>query len=366
MSLAASARDVNQRLSAGASWFLHSGIQEPSGGVARYHRADTGRNAPVSTEITGYFISALADLDQRAEGDGLMEAARRAARFLHETAWDSSCAAMPFEWSANGGPEPRHTYFFDNGIVVRALVRLWRRTAEPWLLETARQCAESMRRDFVNERDIHPILELPSKRPAARDARWSRQSDCYQLKAALAWLDVEEATGEARWRGLFDRALERALRTHAAFPGLEPGEREMDRLHAYAYFLEALLARADQAEARRALEWGLRRCGDGLRRLRAGFERSDVCAQLVRVRLWAGALGAVRLDESRAAEEAAWAAAYQMTGGPNVEGAFCFGQRGGRPAPFANPASTAFCLQALALWADHCAGLPLPEWKSLI
>jgi hypothetical protein len=40
-------------------WFLHSGIQEAGGGVARYYRSDTGRNNPVSTEITGYAVSTL-------------------------------------------------------------------------------------------------------------------------------------------------------------------------------------------------------------------------------------------------------------------------------------------------------------------
>src|ERR1700683_322074 len=43
-------------------WLLHSGIQEASGGVARYHLAEGGRNLPVSNEITGYFASALVDL----------------------------------------------------------------------------------------------------------------------------------------------------------------------------------------------------------------------------------------------------------------------------------------------------------------
>src|ERR1700744_1988281 len=43
-------------------WFLRSGIQEPSGGVARYFLADAGRNKPVSTEITGYAASAFSYL----------------------------------------------------------------------------------------------------------------------------------------------------------------------------------------------------------------------------------------------------------------------------------------------------------------
>jgi hypothetical protein len=54
-------------LSRAAWWYVRSGIQEPSGGVARYYRTDLERNHPISTEITGYTLSALLDLEQQTE-----------------------------------------------------------------------------------------------------------------------------------------------------------------------------------------------------------------------------------------------------------------------------------------------------------
>jgi len=75
-------------LSQAARWYVRSGIQEPSGGVARYYRTDLERNHPISTEITGYAISALLDLGQQAE-------AFSAARFLCREAWNG--CTMPFE-----------------------------------------------------------------------------------------------------------------------------------------------------------------------------------------------------------------------------------------------------------------------------
>ena len=50
---------THSSLSRAGRWFLESGIQDDSGGVARYYRSDVGRNAGVSTEITGYAVSAL-------------------------------------------------------------------------------------------------------------------------------------------------------------------------------------------------------------------------------------------------------------------------------------------------------------------
>lgn len=348
-------------------WFLDSGIQEPSGGVARYHHIAENRNARVSTEITGYAVSALLELESRL-GSPEFAAAAEAAGILLCEAWDSACEAMPFEWSESGELPERHSYFFDNGIIARGLLRLWRRTGEARYLETAIRCGESMSRDFVNGRDIDPILDLPSKTAVARDGRWSRSSDCYQLKSALAWLELDEHAAGKGFAAEYERALQRALQTHIAFFDHEPDpSRVMDRLHAYCYFLEALQPRAERPEVRSALEDGIERAASHLRRVRAGFERSDVNAQLLRVRLWADAAGAVPLDERAAAEEAAWASAYQMTSpDPRLDGGFNFGQRGGQQTNFSNPVSTAFCLQALAMWQDHLDGRPVAGWRSLI
>ena len=348
-------------------WFLRSGIQEAHGGVARYHYIAENRNARTSTEITGYAVSALMELHERTANPAYLEAALRAGDLLCR-AWDSNASAMPFEWSATGELPEHHSYFFDNGIIVRGLLRLWGAAREQRYLDTAVQCADSMRRDFVNTSDIHPILALPEKSPLARDSRWSRSSDCYQLKSALGWLSVAEATGDTSYVAEYERALERALRTHSSFFDHEPDpQRVMDRLHAYGYFLEALLARAGRSDVRLALAEGIARAAGHLRRVRGGFERSDVNGQILRVRLWADGLGAVPLDEASAAQEAEWAARYQMqSDDPRLDGGFNFGQRAGAATDFSNPVSTAFCLQALALWDDRRAGIPTVDWRKLI
>jgi hypothetical protein len=347
------------------AWFLHSGIQEPTGGVARYHYIAEAKNAKVSTEITGYAVSALLDLFARCGNQEYLNSAIRAGDFLTR-AYDSGAQAMPFEWDASGGPQ--YSYFFDNGIIVRGLLRLYRVTGRESYLATALACGESMARDFVNSDDIHPILELPSKKPVARDARWSRSSDCYQLKSALAWVELAEVTGDHSFSGLYEQALERALVTHSSFLSGEPAqERVMDRLHAYGYFLEALLQSVAKPGVAAALKAGLEDAGRELRRVRTLFERSDVSAQILRARLWADALGAVRLDRQAAEEEAVWAASHQISGGgARLDGGFNFGRRSGAASDFANPVSTAFCLQALAMWEDLRRGAYLPSARDVI
>jgi hypothetical protein len=92
-----------------------------------------------------------------------------------------------------------------------------------------------------------------------------------------------------------------------------------------------------------------------------------VYAQLLRVRLFADALGAVPLDTGAAEAEAAAIPGFQISSqDPRTNGCFSFGKKDGALMPYANPVSTAFCLQALAMWSDYQAGRFKPDWRSLI
>jgi hypothetical protein len=302
------------------------------------------RNAAVSTEITGYAVSALVYVCQK-------DAALQAARYLTRQAWDRAGCTFPFE------PGSPHAYFFDVGIIVRGLLAVWRATGDQEFRERAREAAMSLAFDFAGDGVYHPVITLPEKQPLAYEPRWSRQPGCYQLKSALAWHDI----GDEHAAKLFGSAVDCALATHESFlTGEADREKVMDRLHAYCYFLEALLAVPERPGVQRALACGIERVGLLLREIAPEFERSDVCAQLLRVRLVAHHLGAVPVDESAARDEADRARVYQSSS-PDVRlrGGFWFGKKRGEMLPFMNPVSTAFCLQALDLWERHQRG----EWR---
>jgi len=327
-------------------WFLHSGIQESDGGVARFYRSDSAANAPVSTEITGYAASALAYLHSRTGRQEYLDAAVRAARYLTDHAWDAAASTFPFE------PGSDRAYFFDIGIIVRGLLAVWRATGEEEFRMRAQEATLSLAFDFLGDGSFHPVISLPDKQPLPEEPRWSRMPGCYQLKSALAWREI----GDPHARQMFDASVAFALAGHEKFLEEETDrEKVMDRLHAYSYFLEALLFTADNREV---LAWGIEHAGRLLREIAPSFERSDVNAQLLRVRLIAHHLGMVPLDENAAREEAAHAASFQALDATDVRlrGGFWFGRKGTQMLPFSNPVSTAFCLQALDLWQDHQAG----------
>ncbi len=341
-------------------WFLHSGIQEPGGGVARFYRSDSGHNAAVSNEITGYAVSALAYL-YSVTGEALyLEAASRAARYLCRHAWDQAGSTFPFE------PGSDRAYFFDTGIIARGLAAAWRATGDEEFLSRSKEAAMSLAFDFLGDGVFHPIISLPEKQPLAHEPRWSRSPGCYQLKSALAWRETEDDGGAK----LYESVLAYSLATHESFlKGEADREKLMDRLHAYCYFLEGLLPAAERGEVRAALAWGLARVAALHREIAPVFERSDVAAQLLRVRLIAHHIGAVELDEDAACREASRTAFFQAAGDHTdlrLRGGFFFGSGHGELLPFSNPVSTAFGMQALELWRQHTQGCWRFDLRQLI
>jgi hypothetical protein len=357
---------------AAGRWFLRSGIQDARGGVARYYRSDLGQNLPVSTEITGYALGALLFIYRRTGDQAYLEAGLRAARFLTHRAWDARLGTFPFELTANGGSESALAYFFDCGIIVRGLLYTWRVTEDTEYRDAAIAGGRAMLADFPSEKGLNPILLLPEKRPQVWEPpRWSASPGCYQLKAAMAWRELFEVTGESSFLRGYESALQAALENDLHFlPGHEVRQRVMDRLHAYSYFLEGLLPVLDRPECATAFRKGVDRAAGYLREIAPLFARSDVYAQVLRVRLLGEALGALPLDEAAAAHEAEQAATFQIapnaSGDPRLDGGFLFGRVEGADLPFVNPVSTAFCIQALALWNDRTAGRMQPPRQDLI
>jgi len=347
--------DTNRVIESAGRWFLDSGIQESNGGVARYYLSDVQKNATVSTEITGYTLSALVFLHERTQRPDYLDRALRAARFLTRMAWNPAMATFPFEHSCNGNHTEALAYFFDCGIIVRGLLRVWRVTGETEFRDAAIAGGRAMLADFCAHDAIHPILALPQKEALPHRPRWSASPGCYQLKAAMAWLELYEATGEAGFERAYQRALGAAMDSDPEFlPGDPNPDNVMDRLHAYSYFLEGLLPVLDRAECLTRFRAGLKRLAGHLHEIAPRFARSDVYAQLLRARLFGEHIAGVELDSEWAAREAAALASFQLASqDTRLAGGFGFGRKAGQQMPFANPVSTAFAVQALALWSDR-------------
>jgi hypothetical protein len=318
--------------------------------VSRYYRGDTGVRLANSTEITGYAVAGLLVL-------GLEDEARRAGDFLIDRAWDSDLHIFPFELEGSR----RLAYFFDSGMIARGLLRLAEATDSERYWASAESAAESMIRSFTAERGYHPVVELPEMKAAPYTEWWSRRPGCFHLKAALAWRELWGPDDPD-----YARQLQFSLETVSELLAGETDEAKlMDRLHPYCYFLEGLSPVA--RDYRQVIRDGIAEVSEHLHRLAGRVCRSDVFAQLLRLRLLAAAVGAVPLDETAAASEAAVLAGMQLeSDDARLDGAFAFGRRDGELIRHANPVSTVFAVQALDWWQDYQNGRFAGSWRELI
>lgn len=350
---------------AAGEWFVKSGIQEANGGVARYYFSDRQCNAPLTTEITAYYAGALLNLYQKNKDPRYLDAALNAAWYLVR-GWDEERSAVPFECDSEGG---KYSYFFDNGIIVRSLLAVWRECGNPEFLSIAQKVGDSMARDFYDGKNFSPILELPSKSPLVYEtARWSRSPGCYQLKAAMAWYELWQVTKDEKYNALYRNVLEASLARHASFlPGVDTDIPVMDRLHAYSYFLEGLLPAIKERACADAMAEGIERASGFVRKISPLFLRSDVVAQLLRARLFADQHGVLPLDEDAAQSEISTLQNFQSDD-PDVRlnGGFWFGKKNGSLLPFMNPVSTAFCTQTFEMWNQYQKGQRALQWQSLV
>jgi hypothetical protein len=184
----------------------------------------------------------------------------------------------------------------------------------------------------------------------------------------MAWDDLAGCGGGGRFEDLYEQALECGLRSYGDFlPGHPDPVKVMDRLHPFLYFLEGLLPRAKRPQCAAAIASGLALTGKTLREIAPRFERCDVYAQLLRMRLYADWNGAAPLERDAAAEEAETLTDFQAASGDaRIDGGFYFGRRDGSTIPHVSPVSAAFALQALALWEQSRAGCAQPHNHLLI
>lgn len=361
-------------LARAGQWFLGSGIQERSGGVARFYQAEFKKNRPVSTEITGYAASTFVYLFTVTGDEAYLTRAQRTASFLVDYAWDPDLQTFPYEYPPPSLHSQHNAYFFDCGIIIRGLLAVWNVTRESRLLEIAHAAAQSMLTDFYDRgagkaQGYHPVLALPAKSPLPRTQQWSRSAGCYQLKAAMAWLDVSELTDDGPMKAAYLDLLATMLATHGSFVPGPNTHATMDRLHAYCYFLEALTPVLDRPGCAQAFSEALNAVSFHLRQIARSFVRSDVRAQLLRAQIIAADAipDKVPLALEDAAAEAEALAEFQASSDDRrIDGGFCFGRRDGVLSTHINPVSTAFALQALEMWREHQAGNKPPCRQLLI
>ncbi len=118
---------MNARIHSGLRWLTRSGIQDESGGLARYYRATENKYEAISTAATGFFISGLLRCAEYSP-ESPPKQATAAGRMLIEKAYDMEAGMFLSDLEPTEDNPRKWAYFFDCLIAIRALIDLWRVT----------------------------------------------------------------------------------------------------------------------------------------------------------------------------------------------------------------------------------------------
>ena len=165
---------------------------------------------------------------------------------------------------------------------------------------------------------------------------------------------MPQATGDASFRRAVRARAGDSLRTYAAFLPGHPDRAQGDGPAARVLLFprRAAAARPRPALLRCHATTGIR-AWRLLREIAPEFERSDVYAQLLRMRVYADRAGVAPLDR----EAADFEAARLQTLRSARAAASISDARAATGCPYLNPVSTAFAMQALAVWSGEPASI---------
>jgi hypothetical protein len=182
-----------------ADWLLHS--QDPDGA---WRKHPTPFAAPGEKVYETHVAWGLLEAARQDPDRGYAEAALRNVRWAlthqRENGWFAHCCL----------DEPEHPLTHTLGYVLRGIVEAYRFSGESEFLQAARRTADS----------LLGALRADGWLPARLDAAWVGTADFVCLtgtvQIAHCWLQLYEATGDARYREAAYRAnafVRRAVRT---------------------------------------------------------------------------------------------------------------------------------------------------------
>ena len=243
-------------------------------------------------------------------------------------------------------------------------------TNDQGYLDYAERCGLALR-SRMNTVDgaFSPLYDLESDRAYEELGEWSGEMSVAQLKVGLAFLELYKATGRGEFEHDAEALRKWCLKRHESFLGGEVDDvKVVDRLHAYCDFLEGLLPGvALDADSGRALQFGLLRVENLLDDIGDEYQRCDVMAQILRLRMYADKLGVMELEYTRAEQEAGMIAEFQMQStDPKTDGGFAHARKRGQIIPQLDPTATALALQALEMWDQTEEGGLRDDWDVLV
>ena len=204
-------------------WLFGGALAHPSGAIAGWREAETGRLSDEYPEISGYFLSAAVFADATSS-----PVVAGAAEWLTERIEANEIASRRAD-----GPA---IYNFDQGIIAAGLLKYGIRTGHARTMTAGVRAAASLR-DQIQRHGHLPTLDPTGGQPQGRPATWSTVGRLHLAKTVQCLLLAAEL-GEG---GMRDAARMLIADTRARFSLGSESFREANgetNLHSTCYALE--------------------------------------------------------------------------------------------------------------------------------
>jgi len=366
----------------GKKWLVESGIQNVDrtsptcGSFNAWYDGNSKKYSFAYSEITGYGISTLIYLNRLKPESLLIERARLAADWLMSTAWDPKFGGFRCRYDHATRSFNERVCSFDAGMVLPALVSLYRETKDTKYLESAIRTADWLVNTMQKEDgSFYARILTRSGEFIDKPEKWSTQSGSYHAKISIGLSYLFNLTKKAVYREsaikICDWSLDRQCRDGRFITSRQSNE---TYLHPHCYSAEGLLISgsilgkeryiASAAAASRFVKRHQLRSGGIPRTYKNGESSTDESVDVLSqaIRLWA----LLSRTKQRLEEKDACAKAVERLvgfvsprGDIHSKGGFVYGHTDERAyVGHISSWGTMFAIQALGMYLEEKPGSP--------
>jgi len=350
----------------GVRWLGYSGIQTPSGAVADFYHVENRVYSETSTLSSAYLLDALLKLVEME--DEVPDFVTVTAEYLMNQKRDEE--TQFFVSSDPIGDYGPLASLFDCGVVMQALAGLSELSRNYEFVTAAERCGTAfLTRMSRVDGSFFPVYDLASKEALEITGDWKTEAGVHLLKSANAARFVHDLTGNGDLRDIAGFMVRWAVRDHEGFLDVdEPAAKMTERMHGYCCFLDGLLPTASRdLMVMQTLQGGFLDVEERTAALASTYERCEVTAQMLRLRLFCDLMGIVELDQTAAEQEAESLLSFQIySDDPAANGGFSPAKIDGVRVPIVATRATAYASQALEMWSDQADCAFSGDWKDLI
>lgn len=244
--------NLDKPIESAIKWVLESGIQNISsdkkmnGGFNSWFDLDKKKYPFIYSEITGYGITTLLYLYKITKNKIFLNRAILAADWIISNALQKSGAVKTRYYyetlDANHmySFENQIIYAFDTGMVLNAIISLYKVTKKDVYLNVAIKIAEFLLSMQKSDGSFNSMHDAKSKKNYSTDEKWSRTSGSYHAKISIGLLEVFNITGENKFKKSSEKICKNSMKFQKE-DGRFTSLKNTTHLHPHSYSIEGLV-----------------------------------------------------------------------------------------------------------------------------